>query len=128
MGFFSNFALEDMEYDFDRSYPSPEEQLLWRLDDLNAKLDELKASDSHFRDCTRLTDNDIRYAIPEYFDSIADVERAIELAVYDLRNQYGIDILEEVDSITTELNNEMEQISLFDMIVSMPSPEPRRAA
>lgn len=33
MGYFSNMAV-DMRDDEDHSYPSPERQLLWRLDDL----------------------------------------------------------------------------------------------
>ena len=38
MGYFSDLAQKYIDFDYDRSYPSPEEQLLWRLDDLNYKL------------------------------------------------------------------------------------------
>ena len=41
MGYFSDLAQKYIDFDYDRSYPSPEEQLLWRLDDLNYKLEEL---------------------------------------------------------------------------------------
>ena len=34
MGYYSNLSLERMESDYDRSCPTPEMQLLWRLDDL----------------------------------------------------------------------------------------------
>jgi len=70
------------------------------LDDLNYKLEELTEKDAPYRGWERLTDNDIRYAIPEYFENIADVERAIELALEDLKNKYEIDVLEECYSRT----------------------------
>jgi hypothetical protein len=36
---------------------------------------------------TRLSDDDIRYAVPNYFDNISDIERAIELAMSELNFQ-----------------------------------------
>ena len=42
MSYFSNLALEYEDIYENYSYPSPEEQLLWRLDDLYDILDELK--------------------------------------------------------------------------------------
>ena len=69
MGYFSDLAQKYIDFDYDRSYPSPEEQLLWRLDDLNNKLEELTEKDAPYRGWERLTDNDIRYAIPEYFEN-----------------------------------------------------------
>ena len=70
MGYFLDLAQNYIEYDFDRSYPSPEEQLFWRLDDLKYKLEELTEKDAPYRGWDRLTDNDIRYAIPEYFEKL----------------------------------------------------------
>jgi len=117
MGYFSELAQKYIDLDYDRSYPSPEEQLLWRLDDLNYKLEELTEKDAPYRGWERLTDNDIRYAIPEYFENIADVERAIELAIEDLKNKYEIDVLEECDNKAMELDEVAEmQISLFDIL------------
>jgi hypothetical protein len=60
-GIFSDLAQKYIDFDYDRSYPSPEEQLLWRLDDLNYKLEELTEKDAPYRGWKRLTDNDIRY-------------------------------------------------------------------
>ena len=77
------------------SYPSPEEQLLWRLNDLYDILDELKKANAPYRSVYRLSDDDIRYIIPEYFRCIVDVESAINLAISDLCVNYGIKVKEE---------------------------------
>lgn len=80
MGYFSNYAL-DYEADYeDNSYPSPEKQLMWRLEDLQSRWEELKeysAPHPKYDAGLRLSDNDVRYAIPEYFTSVRDVERAM---------------------------------------------------
>lgn len=84
MGYYSNLALECLELDYDRSYPTPEKQLLWRLDDLYDRLDFLTEAGASYNSRTRLSDDDIRYAVPNYFEHIADVENAIELAMSEL--------------------------------------------
>ena len=84
MGYYSNLALECLELDYDRSYPTPEKQLLWRLDDLYDRLDCLTEAGASYNSRTRLSDDDIRYAVPNYFEHIADVENAIELAMSEL--------------------------------------------
>ena len=38
MGYFSNLAIDCLDDYEDNSYPSPERQLLWRLDDLKDRL------------------------------------------------------------------------------------------
>ena len=91
MGYYSNLDLECVECDEDRSCPSHEIQLFWRLDDLYDRLVFLEESRACYIGGIRLSNDDIRYAIPEYFDNIADVERAIELVKSDLKFQYGID-------------------------------------
>lgn len=128
MGYFSDLAQKYIDFDYDRSYPSPEEQLLWRLDDLNYKLEELTEKDAPYRGRGRLTDNDIRYAIPEYFENIADVERAIELALEDLKNKYGVEI-SELDSEQEEVFDDgAVQMSLFEIIPFPDQPTPLKAA
>lgn len=94
MGYFSDFEREE-----DRSYPSPEKQLLWRLDDLRNQLEFLIEEGACYRSGIRLSDTDIRYAIPEYFDTIADVERAIMLAKEDLELRHGIVVEQQEASI-----------------------------
>ena len=67
--------------------------LIWRLEDLQSRLEELEEegapvnSEDEWR---RLSEDDIRYAIPEYFDCIKDVERAIALVKSDLQVKLGI--------------------------------------
>jgi hypothetical protein len=98
MGYFSNLAIEYAETYEDNSYPSPDRQLIWRLEDLQSRLEELKENGEPRRyqdDGIRLTDDDIRYAIPEYFVRIVDVERAIDLAISDLQLKYNIVPAEE---------------------------------
>ena len=128
MGYFSDLAQKYIDFDYDRSYPSPEEQLLWRLDDLNYKLEELTEKDAPYRGWERLTDNDIRYAIPGYFENIADVERAIELALEDLKNKYDIEI-SELDSEQEEVfDGGAVQMTLFEIIPFPVQPTPLKAA
>ena len=128
MGYFSDLAQKYIDFDYDRSYPSPEEQLLWRLDDLNYKLEELTEKDAPYRGWERLTDNDIRYAIPEYFENIADVESAIELAFEDLKNKYDIEI-SELDSEQEEVfDGGAVQMTLFEIIPFPAQPTPLKAA
>lgn len=87
MGYYSNLALERLECDCDKSYPTPEKQLLWRLDDLYDTLDFLVETGASYNSGTRLSDDDISYAVPNYFDNISDIERAIELAMSELNFQ-----------------------------------------
>lgn len=87
MGYYSNLALERLEVDYDRSYPTPEKQLLFRLDDLYDRLNILAQIGDSYSDRTKLSDNDIRYAVPSYFNNISDVEKAIELAMDELNFQ-----------------------------------------
>lgn len=94
MGYFSDFEREE-----DRSYPSPKKQLLWRLDDLRNQLEFLIEEGACYRSGIRLSDTDIRYTIPEHFDTISDVERAIMLVEHDLEERYGIVVEQHETSI-----------------------------
>ena len=93
MGYFSNLAIDKEEEYIDYSYPSPDTQLKWRLEDLYSRLEEINEGNipRHLIDeGLRLTDDEIRYAIPEYSVRASDVERAIELAISDLKSKYYI--------------------------------------
>lgn len=129
MGYYSDLAQKHIDSDYDRSYPSPEEQLLCRIDDLNSRREELTESDALYRGWTRLTDNDIRYAIPECFETIYDVERAIELALGDLKNKYEINVREKMENTAAEYDAILpEQISLLDIFSLQPLLEPLKTA
>lgn len=98
MGYFSNLALDSENNYGSSGYPSPKRQLIWRLEDLQNRHLELEESGAPYRNETEnlhLNENDIRYAIPESFEYIVDIERAIDLAISDLYTKYDIDITEE---------------------------------
>ena len=133
MGYFSNLAIEYAETYEDNSYPLPDRQLIWRLEDLQSRLEELKENGEPRRykdDGLRLTDDDIRYAIPEYFVRIVDVERAIDLVIRDLELNYGIDIvaepcddIENISEVPT-----VEQLCFDGFEIAEPCEEPLKAA
>lgn len=108
MGYFSNLAAHEVLYDHDHSYTPPEKQLLWRLEDLEERLHELTTQRTGRRDegvC--FSESDLRYVLPGQFSSVSDVQKAIDLAVKDLEERYGIYVhgkpveeVPEVDEIT----------------------------
>ena len=113
MGYYSNLAIDEVACHHDVSITSPEQQLLWRLDDLRDRLDELKRSGGLYGGVCSFTKSDLRYAPPGYFTTIYDIECAIELAIVDLKNKYKIEADNEVcknDSSCFE-NNTGDQLS-----------------
>ena len=122
MGYFSNLAAQYVPYDHDHSYTPPEKQLLWRLEDLEERLHELTTQRTGKRDegvC--FSESNLRYVLPGQFLSVSDVQKAIEIAVNDLAERYGIYVrgkpveeVPEMDEITGM------QISFLD-VLSMPS-------
>lgn len=88
--YYDTYLTYIVDDDYDWSYPAPEMQLLWRLDDLQDRLEELVAKDAPYRDGYIYSEDDIRYALPEHLFDISKVERAIELAKDDLANKYGL--------------------------------------
>ena len=118
MGYFSNLAAQEVLYDHDHNYTPPEKQLLWRLEDLEERLHELTTQRIGKRDegvC--FSESDLRYVLPGQFLSVSDVRKAIELAVDDLADRYGIYVrgkpveeVPEMDEITGM------QISFLDVL------------
>ena len=118
MGYFSNLAAEYVPCEYDHSYTPPEKQLLWRLEDLEERLHELTTQRTSKRDegvC--FSESNLRYVRPEHFLSVSDVRKAIELAVADLAERYGIYVrgkpveeVPEMDEITGM------QISFLDVL------------
>ena len=99
MGYFS---MQDSDYE-DFSYPSPERQLKMRLYDLKVRLQELSEKGALYINYNYISDDDIRYVLPESFNCIYHVERAIQLAIQDLFDKYGIVLTEngymEIDDL-----------------------------
>lgn len=90
MKFYDRYRPYILDRDYDRSYPSPEKQLLWRLDDLADRLEELLAAGALYRSDYVYTEDAVRYALPKDLWDVDMVEQAIELAKDDLVNVYGL--------------------------------------
>lgn len=120
MGYFSNLAVAYIAYRQDHSIVPPDRQLLWRLEELEDRLDALSDLQGDYECRAIFSDDDLRHILPEHLYTFADVQAAIELAIFDLADQYGIRIrMDEpeeppaVDEITGM------QISIVDLL-SMP--------
>lgn len=116
VGYFSNLAIDYISYDHDCSYTPPERVLLWRLEELEDRLKELMTQKMGNRDegvC--FCEDNLRYVLPEHFSSASDVQKAIDLAIRDLSDRYGIHVGEEMAeeaSIVDEITD--MQISFLD--------------
>ena len=118
MGYFSNLATEHVPYDHDHSYTPPEKQLLWRLEELEDRYHELINRKTGKRDEGACFSKDnLRYVLPEHFLSASDVRKAIDLAISDLKERYGIQVREETtqeDPTVDEITG--MQISFLDIL------------
>ena len=117
MGYYTNLAAAFLDENIDYSYPSPERELFWRMDDLESRLEELRTKNACYESYVTVPD-DIRYALPEHLGTISEVKRAIEFAKNDLRNKYGINLEAYIDHMDTDYENsnleeEYEQISFI---------------
>ena len=90
MKYYAAYLPYIIDDDYDWSYPAAEIQLLWRLDDLQDRLEELITKDAPYRDGYMYSEDDIRYALPERLFDIGKVERAIEFVKDELVNKYGL--------------------------------------
>ena len=130
MGYFSNLAAEYVPYEHDHSYNPPDKQLLWRLEELEDRLHQLSTQKTGKRDegvC--FSESNLRYVLPEHFLSASNVRRAIDLAITDLRDRYGIYVGDqpvqeepEVDEITGM------QVTFFDILALQAQAAPLSAA
>ena len=124
MGYFSELNLE-MSYE-DHSYPTEEQQLMWRIDDLKDRLQELQEKGASYRSGYVYMDEDIKYALPEDLHCIYHVEKALEMAKQDLYNKYGIDLYEQEeqsDEISDTDYVDPRQMTLFDYMYNNESSE-----
>lgn len=91
MGYYSDFAIDRVPCYHDHSYFPPQKQLLLRLEELEDRLCALTHRKTGKRDEGEyFSEDDLRYVLPECFLSASNVRRAIELAVADLKERYGI--------------------------------------
>ena len=128
MNYFTILAQKYLGHDNDRSFPLPEAQLFLRLEELVERCKELVRADAPSESWTRFTEDEFRFASPDCFKSIIDVKKAIELAISDLRDNYGIDIGAVNETNTPAPKGVPEsQISLFD-VITFQTPDPTVAA
>ena len=66
MGYFSTLAIDSRENDYDVSWTTHEQQLLWRREDLQSLLDEMRAWGAPYSGSVTYTDDELRYILPEY--------------------------------------------------------------
>lgn len=103
-------------YDHDHSYTPPEMQLLWRLEDLEDRLQELANQKTGIRDeGITFSESDLRYVLPKHFYSVSDVQKAIDLAICELAEQYGIYVGDEPEAPVVDEVTDM-QISFLDIL------------
>ena len=130
MGYFSNLAAKCVLYDHDHSYTAPENRLLFRLEELENRLHELTTQRTGKRDEGEyFSEDNLRYVLPEHFLSASNVRKAIQLAISDLRDRYGIYVGDkpaqeepEVDEITGM------QVTFFDILALQSQCVPLNAA
>ena len=115
MGYFANQAIDAISWDDDRSYPDHEKQLLWRLEDLQDRLEELAEKRTQYEDAVTFSEADLRYALPKHLYTVADVQAAMELAICDLEDRYGIRVREEEETPVMDEITGM-QISFMDIL------------
>ena len=132
MGYYTNLAAAFLDENNDYSYPSPERELFWRMDDLESRLEELRSKNAYYESCITVPD-DIRYALPEHLSTISEVKRAIEFARNDLRDKYGINLEAYIDKMDTEyeknnMDEEYEQISFIGPYMQIINHSDRHAA
>ena len=116
MGYFSNLASEDKPCHQDHSYLPYEKHLLLRLEELEDRLEELTHQKTGSWDGGEyFSESDLRYALPEHITSAANVRRAMDLAVSELADRYGIYVGDQPEEPEFDELTGM-QISILDML------------
>lgn len=71
---------------------SPETSLYLRWEALCERKQELENKSSAYDSNTVWMESDLRYVLPEHFCSMRNVLAAIDIAEWDLRTKYGIEV------------------------------------
>ena len=115
MGYFSELDL--VKY-ADRSYHGFEEQLLWRYDDLRDRYFTLLDADAPYVGDDYFSCDDYRYAPVEYFTTLRDVWRALEIAKEDLESKCGIIVRDDGSIENAEDDDEdPDQMTIFEIVL-----------
>ena len=118
MGYFSELDLVRKEKYADRSYHGFEEQLLWRYEDLRDRYFTLLDSDAPCIGDDYFSCDDYRYAPIEYFTTLRDVWRALEIAKEDLESKCGIVVRDDGSIENAEDDDEdPDQMTVFEIVL-----------
>ena len=127
MGYYSELAIEDV-YREDYSYPSPEMQLRWRIEDLKSRLEDIARGSygvtAHYYMGCRFSIENLAYAPPEYFSRASDIMTAITIA----EEKLAVMEAEESDiqlkeTTVLEIEEIPEQLTIWDILPKKaPSP------
>ena len=117
MGFFSEKQIDIQEKYSDQSYHGFEEQLLWRYEDLKDRYRELLDSGAPTSGDDYFSKDDYRYAPIEYFVTLADVYRAIEIAKEDLEIKCDIIVREDGSIENKDDEEDPNQITMFEIVL-----------
>ena len=118
MGYFSELDLVRKEKYADRSYHGFEEQLLWRYEDLRDRYFTLLDSDAPYVGDDYFSCDDYRYAPIEYFTTLRDVWRALEIAKEDLESKCGIVVRDDGSIENAEDDDEdPDQMTVFEIVL-----------
>ena len=118
MGYFSELDLVRKEEYADQSYHGFEEQLQWRYEDLRDRYFTLLDSDAPCAGDDYFSCDDYRYAPVEYFTTLRDVWRALEIAKEDLESKCGI-VVRDDGSIENAGDDaeDPDQINIFEIVL-----------
>lgn len=120
MGYYSELAIENT-YREDYSYPSPEMQLRWRIEDLKSRLEDIAGGNydvtAHYYMGCRFSKDDLAYTPPEYFSRASDIMIAITIA----EEKLAVMEAEESDiqlkeTTVPEIEETPGQLTLWDML------------
>ena len=117
MGYFSELDLIAKEESTDRSYHGFEEQLLWRYEDLKDRYRELLDSGAPTSGDDYFSKDDYRYAPIEYFVTLADVYRAMEIAKEDLETKCDIVARDDGSIENKDEEEDPNQITVFEIVL-----------
>lgn len=119
MGYYSEQAIDDT-YREDHSYPSPEFQLKWRIEDLRSRLDDISTGKygvtEHFFMGCRYSIDDLAYTPPEYFSRESDIMYAIAFAEEKLSSIEAE--LREIEKNKTNTEEFPGQLTIWDVLHS----------
>ena len=120
MGYYSELAIEDA-YHEDRSYPSPELQLKWRIEDLRSRLGDISMGHygitSHcFMGC-RFSRDDLAYTPPEFFSRVSDIMDALAIAEDRLAAMEAEEAEQrEIENSKTNTEEYPGQLTIWDIL------------